>query len=179
MLLFIPWIVVYTEKTYRILGYDYTVCTAQWPSAKHHKLFSVLVIFLTRYILPLIVIASFYFVIGARVWRRKVRGVQGAARKSINKRRARIVSMLVVVVVIFFVSWLPLYALEMWTLFGPKFTRQQKRLFKLYLVPLAQWLGASNSCVNPFIYVIFSKKIRASIFAVLRSKTCCSDIVVA
>ena len=28
------------------------------------------------------------------------------------------------------------------------------------IVPIAQWLGSSNSCVNPIIYCFFSKKFR-------------------
>ena len=176
MCLFIPWIVVYEQVTYRIHGFDYVICTAQWSSAQNRKLFSLCVIFLTCYLLPLIFIAIFYFMIGLRVWKRKVRGMRGSAQRNINRRKARIVRMLIVVFVIFFISWLPLYSIDLRTLYGPLLSPLEKRILKLYLIPFAQWLGASNSCVNPFIYVYFSKKFRRSVLAALRNKGCCSRI---
>ena len=61
-------------------------------------------------------------------------------------------------------------------LFGAPQGEAEKTLVQKYLMPLAQWLGASNSCVNPFIYCYFSTGFRNSIKAAVRSGTCCGKI---
>lgn len=42
--------------------------------------------------------------------------------------------------------------------------------------PIAQWLGASNSCINPVLYGFFNKKYRKGFAAILRSKKCCGMV---
>lgn len=45
------------------------------------------------------------------------------------------------------------------------------------LTPLAQWLGASNSCVNPILYFFFNAKFRAYLKkAITRSILCSSSV---
>lgn len=174
MCIFIPWIVVYRQIIYRIKGFDYILCTAEWlPSQrKTFMLFTTV----ACYLLPLLFIATFYLLIGLRVWKRKVRGLQGRAERNINKSKVQIVRMLVVVFVVFVFSWMPLYTTELRLIFGSELEGNAKTIFKNYIIPFAQWLGASNSCVNPFIYVYFSKYFRRSIMAVIHSKSCCGKI---
>lgn len=176
MCLFIPWIVVYAQLVYRIQGFSYIICTANWSSEQKRNLFTLFTLFLTCYIIPLIIISTFYLLIGIRVWNRKVRGLQGRAERSINRSKVRIVRMLVVVFVMFSVSWLPLYSIEFRLLFLSSAGDEEKVMLQRYLIPFAQWLGASNSCINPFIYVYFSANFRKSILAVIHSKSCCSKI---
>ena len=178
MCIFIPWIVVYTQLVYRIDGFDYVMCHADWPYVEQRKMFNLFAVFLTCYLIPLIFIAIFYLFIGLRVWKRKVRGLRGRARQSINRSKIRIVRMLVVVFLVFVMSWLPLYSIELRIIFGRPPSPEEKDILQNYLVPFAQWLGASNSCVNPFIYVYYSKNFRQSIIAVLHEKRCCSNISV-
>lgn len=39
--------------------------------------------------------------------------------------------------------------------------------------PVAQWLGASNSCINPVLYCFFNDKYRRGFAAIIRSRSCC------
>ena len=73
--------------------------------------------------------------------------------------------MLVIVCVIFALSWLPLYTLRLRLLFADAGSISQTELngLKRYGLPVAQWLGAANSCVNPFIYCYFSPAFRRGI----------------
>ena len=85
--------------------------------------------------------------------------------------------MLMVVVVAFTVSWLPLYMI--WLLL--KFSDLEKmtanlQYFLEIAMPIAQWLGASNSCVNPALYAYFNQRYRQGFLQLLRSKSCCSPI---
>lgn len=41
------------------------------------------------------------------------------------------------------------------------------------ITPLAQWLGASNSCVNPILYFFFNAKFRAYFKKALRKNLFC------
>ena len=120
----------------------------------------VTIVFLTCYLLPLACISVFYALIGARVWRRRVGhlAVQSRAAANIRRSKTRLLRMLVTVVVLFAASWLPLYAINLRRMFAdpPGAGSVEKRVLERYVGPLAQWLGASNSCINPFVYCYFS-----------------------
>lgn len=44
------------------------------------------------------------------------------------------------------------------------------------VTPIAQWLGSSNSCINPILYAFFNKKYRRGFAAIIRSKKCCGRL---
>ncbi len=45
--------------------------------------------------------------------------------------------------------------------------------FLVKITPLAQWLGASNSCVNPMLYFFFNAKFRAYFKKAIRKNFFC------
>lgn len=161
----------------QIIVFLFLVC--RWDSEELEKAYMLGVVFLTCYFIPLLFIAVFYLLIGVRVWKRRVAGMRGSrAERNINRSKIKIVRMLAVVFIIFALSWLPLYSLNVRTMFGPVAGSTEKVIVGRYLRPLAQWLGAANSCVNPFIYCYFSANFRKSIVAVIKSRSCCGKITV-
>ncbi|KAJ8318681.1 hypothetical protein KUTeg_003772 [Tegillarca granosa] len=76
--------------------------------------------------------------------------------------------MLAVVVVMFAFSWLPLYVVNFSTIVL-EMDNDSNGINKV-IVPLAQWLGSSNSGMNPIIYCFFCKKFRKGFKDLL---TCC------
>lgn len=85
--------------------------------------------------------------------------------------------MMVVVVVLFVLSWLPLYVIfTMVKLGGPVEEESPKERILMVLAPIAQWLGASNSCINPVLYTFFNKKFRKGFLAIIKSKSCCGTL---
>ena len=177
MCIFVPWAIVYQQKELPIRGFKYVTCMPVWDSLANQKGYTLGAVFLTCYLIPLVFIAIFYLLIGIRVWKRKVAGMRGTrVERNIQRSKIRIVRMLLVVFVVFAILWLPLYSFKVRVLFGPVMRSMEKVIMRRYLVPLAQWLGAANSCVNPFIYCYFSANFRKSIIAVIRSKSCCSKI---
>lgn len=42
--------------------------------------------------------------------------------------------------------------------------------------PIAQWLGSSNSCINPILYAFFNNKYRRGFIAIIRSRKCCGRL---
>uniref|UniRef100_A0A1A9UJU3 G-protein coupled receptors family 1 profile domain-containing protein n=1 Tax=Glossina austeni TaxID=7395 RepID=A0A1A9UJU3_GLOAU len=51
---------------------------------------------------------------------------------------------------------------------------QQKS--KVKVTPFAQWLGSSNSCINPILYAFFNKKYRRGFAAIIKSRSCCGRL---
>ena len=41
------------------------------------------------------------------------------------------------------------------------------------IIPVTQWAGSANSCVNPFIYCFFSNKFRAGFKQLFAAGCCC------
>ena len=181
VVVFVPWVFVYGERTFPVDGgrYEFVACHAEWPSQWMFRAFTVGVVFFTCYLLPLLCIGVFYALIAARVWRRRVSNlaVQSRAAANIRRSKIRLLRMLVTVVVLFATSWLPLYVINLRRVFNaaPAAGSPEKRLIDSYLGPLAQWLGASNSCVNPFVYCYFSHAFRSGVAALLRAVFCRSS----
>ena len=44
------------------------------------------------------------------------------------------------------------------------------------IIPVAQWLGSANSCVNPIIYAFFSKKYRLGFKQIMKCGTAKENI---
>lgn len=172
-----PWVFVYGQRTFIVDGrYEFVACHAEWPMAWMERAFTVGVVFLTCYLLPLVCIGVFYALIGIKVSRRRVGhlAVQSRAAANIRRSKTRLLRMLVAVVILFAGSWLPLYVVNLRRLFAmpPAAGSLEKRVLEHYLGPLAQWLGASNSCINPFVYCYFSHGFRSGVAGLLRAVFC-------
>jgi len=172
VILFVPWLFAYRQETFNVSDlHDYVVCHAVWPTEATGKAFTVGVVMLTCYLVPLVCIGVFYLLIASRVQSRSHGGVVdrlgvgSAAAASIRRSTARLLRMIVVVVALFAISWLPLYAVQLRQMFtaSDRIGNVERHAMRTYVVPVAQWLGAVNSCVNPFIYCYFNYGFRAGV----------------
>jgi hypothetical protein len=84
--------------------------------------------------------------------------------------------MLLVVVISFALSWLPLYVLFTRVKFGGPYSSETEEATIHALLPVAQWLGASNSCVNPILYAFFNRKFRIGFKEIITSRSCCKPL---
>lgn len=75
------------------------------------------------------------------------------------RSKMKVIKMLLLVVVLFAMSWLPLYAILTRVKFGPPPSDWEDQLIRT-IIPMAQCLGSSNSCINPILYAFFNKKYR-------------------
>jgi hypothetical protein len=94
----------------------------------------------------------------------------------IHRSKVKVIKMLMVVIILFACSWLPLYAIFTRIKLGGPLSPGPEESLVHALLPVAQWLGASNSCINPILYAFFNKKFRAGFKAVLSSRSCCSPL---
>lgn len=92
-----------------------------------------------------------------------------------QKSKVKVVKMLVAVVILFVLSWLPLYVIFARIKFGGEIEMWEEEILPI-ATPIAQWLGASNSCINPILYAFFNKKYRRGFVAIIKSKKCCGRL---
>lgn len=78
--------------------------------------------------------------------------------------------MILYVVVLFALSWLPLYVAFSLIKFWPLSPDAEKRI--VAFLPIAQWLGAANSSINPLLYAIFNQRFREGYKALLSGRIC-------
>ena len=78
--------------------------------------------------------------------------------------------------IIFMLSWLPLYAIFIRIKLGSEQMETWEDFLLPYVTPVAQWLGASNSCINPVLYAYFNQKYRRGFTAIIQSGSCCGTI---
>lgn len=58
---------------------------------------------------------------------------------------------------------------------NPEMSSSEEEFLQI-ATPIAQWLGSSNSCINPCLYAFFNKKYRRGFVAIIRSRSCCTRL---
>ncbi|XP_073322756.1 neuropeptide FF receptor 1 like 2 [Pagrus major] len=87
---------------------------------------------------------------------------------TISQKKIRVIKMLIVVALLFMLSWLPLWTLMMMTDYAG-LDRDQLDLLTSYIFPFAHWLAFSNSSVNPIIYGYYNENFKRGFQAVCKS----------
>ena len=143
-------------------------CVEVWPDHVDGDLYFLVGNLLLCYLLPLSGISLCYTLIWFRVLQRKIpRDTASVAsvKKIHRKARFGVLKMLMVVILVFLLSWLPLYVIFTRIKFGPQLELWEQSLYSI-ITPLAQWLGSSNSCINPILYTFLNAKFRRAFLAI-------------
>ncbi|XP_037519648.1 neuropeptide SIFamide receptor [Rhipicephalus sanguineus] len=172
-----PWALYFTLQPIHPSIPGVTLCVEQWPDERSSTLYFILAHLVLCYIFPLLLIVVCYGCIWVKVWRRSIPGETKQTDLMIQKSKLKVVKMMLVVVVIFVLSWLPLYIIFTRLKLGsaPEEGSVDWNLM-LILTPVAQWLGASNSCINPVLYAYFNRKFRRGFVAIIKSRSCCGTL---
>ncbi|XP_060523643.1 neuropeptide SIFamide receptor-like [Cylas formicarius] len=173
----IPWalffdlVVIFTDAP------DVQLCLEVWPKPLSGSLYFLTANLLFCYILPMILITMCYVLIYIKVWKRNIPSDTKDAQmeRLQQKSKVKVVKMLVAVVILFVISWLPLYAIFARIKLGGDIEPWEEEILPI-ATPVAQWLGASNSCINPILYAFFNKKFRKGFVAIIKSRKCCGRL---
>ncbi|KAG8253223.1 Neuropeptide FF receptor 2 [Homalodisca vitripennis] len=173
----LPWAVFFKLQTL-YEGSDFETCLESWPTPYSENVYFVVANLVMCYLLPLCLISVCYFLIWRRVCCRTLPGEpHGNGNNLIHRSKVKVIKMLLVVIILFACSWLPLYVIfTRIKLGGPIVPGGVEESLIDNLLPFAQWLGASNSCINPILYAFFNRKFRAGFRAILHSGSCCTPL---
>ncbi|KAF7198824.1 neuropeptide Y receptor type 2 [Nothobranchius furzeri] len=138
------------------------VCQEEWPRHRLKQGYNVL-LFVMLYCLPVTFNLTISFLTGRRLWGGRKSTFADldprsqALHTSRLKTRQKIAKMVVCLVLLFAVSWLPLYLVDLWI-----DCEQQPSSWLLQTRPFAQWLGLTNSSLNPICYCFIGDLYRSA-----------------
>lgn len=163
------------------------MCYENFAKPKMRKVYTV-VLFVHIYLAPLVAMSLMYGSIAVKLYRSVLENrnlqlqppangpvqAQGqqANRQRISRKKIMVIKMLILVTLLFMLSWLPLWTLMMMTDYA-KLSKNQLDLLSSYIFPFAHWLAFSNSSVNPIIYGYFNENFKRGFQAVCKAKHCC------
>ncbi|XP_066433937.1 QRFP-like peptide receptor [Eleutherodactylus coqui] len=136
----------------------FPICTEIWPHVMFKQAYNFL-LFCSLYCLPVLFNMVICFLTIRKLWSSSGNFKDCDSRNqslpvSRLKIRKKIAKMVVALVSLFAVSWLPVYLLDIWIDFNiPKPSQDDTPSpWILQLRPFAQWLGLTNSSLNPICY---------------------------
>ncbi|KFZ57834.1 Neuropeptide FF receptor 2, partial [Antrostomus carolinensis] len=156
------------EKHFRvILGYGNQTRPVYWT-----------VLFANIYLAPLSLIVIMYARISIALFNTAV-PVLGKhsqrQRHSVSKKKQKVIKMLIIVALLFTLSWLPLWTLMMLSDYV-NLSDIQLQIINIYIYPFAHWLAFFNSSVNPIIYGFFNENFRRGFQAAFKLQLCSREI---
>ncbi|XP_068941486.1 QRFP-like peptide receptor [Petaurus breviceps papuanus] len=153
----------------------FPICREVWPGARLKQAYGCL-LFGLLYCLPVLFNLALGWLTVRRLqnppgpWARRPREGAGpwpsppTLPSSRLKVRRRVAHMVIALVTLFAVTWLPIYLLDIWIDFHtPDWSPgKSSTAWVLQLRPFAQWLGLTNSSLNPLCYCLVGSLARTA-----------------
>lgn len=133
-------------------------CREDWPNQEMRKIYTT-VLFANIYLVPLSLIVIMYGRIGISLFKMTVphTGKQKQEQwHTVSKKKQKVIKMLLIVALLFILSWLPLWTLMLLSDYAD-LSPNELRVINIYIYPFAHWLAFCNSSVNPIIYGFFNE----------------------
>lgn len=170
-----PLLFVNRVKTYGIPGLLTRVCSEEWGNGVTGKQAFNVFLFLVMFALPVIVMTLAYARISGHLWtgdvllKRRGSEVLKEQQTRVMRQRRQTVKMLIVLVLLFTISWLPYHIVNLWLDYNIKAPEANHIAENVY--PFVQWFGFTNSSMNPVCYGFLSVKFRKALLSM-----CCPRI---
>ncbi|XP_020671541.3 QRFP-like peptide receptor [Pogona vitticeps] len=145
----------------------FPICREIWPQERVRQAYSFL-LFCILYCLPVLFNLVICCLTVHRLWSptRPLRdsvAVNHVLPASRLKIRKKVAQMVVALVLLFAISWLPIYMVDIWIEFNsPKSLGDASPSWILLLRPFAQWLSLTNSSLNPICYCFVGNLYRSA-----------------
>ncbi|EHB09294.1 Relaxin-3 receptor 1 [Heterocephalus glaber] len=130
---------------------------------------------LLGFVLPLGIISLCYLLLVRFISDRRVVGTEAAAGGGLTgasaRRRSKVTKSVTIVVLSFFLCWLPNQSLTTWSIlikFNAVPFSQEYFLSQVYAFPVTVCLAHSNSCLNPILYCLVRREFRKALKNLLR-----------
>ena len=136
-------------------------CREDWPHKEMRKIYTT-VLFANIYLAPLLLIVIMYGRIGMSLFRMTVPHTGKQNREQwhvVSKKKQKVIKMLLIVALLFILSWLPLWTLMMLSDYA-ELSANELQVINIYIYPFAHWLAFFNSSINPIIYGFFNENFR-------------------
>lgn len=158
--------------------YPLYTCYEAWSDNSMRKLYTT-ILFMHIYLVPLMLIVFMYGKVCLKLCSSTVRVTEnppctGRANSSTQKR-TKIIKMLILVALLFMISWLPLWTLMLLVDYTT-LADDHLDMLTSYLFPFAHWLAFSNSSINPVIYGYYNENFRRGFQAVFKLQLCSQEI---
>lgn len=126
---------------------------------------------LVQYFIPCILIGGAYTIMAITLWSRKTPGAAQLERDlAVMNNKKKVIKMLMVVVALFTLAWLPLQLYDVLNQIIPEINYYQ---YINIIWFCCHWLAMSNSCYNPFIYLLCNEKFKKELR--IKFKCCFGD----
>ncbi|KAJ8277291.1 hypothetical protein GJAV_G00073600 [Gymnothorax javanicus] len=159
---------------------DEELCLVRFPDSGHWDPQLLLGLYQTQkvllgFLIPMVVISVCYLLLLRFVLSKRVSGVASAeAEHGRHRRRSKVTKSVVIMVLSFFLCWLPNQALTLWGVlikfdlvpFSNAFYNAQA-----YAFPLTVCLAHTNSCLNPVLYCLTRQEFRKGLKELLLRAT--------
>ncbi|NWI55916.1 NPFF2 protein, partial [Calyptomena viridis] len=152
-------------------------CREDWPDPGMRKIYTT-VLFANIYLAPLSLIVIMYARISIALSHTAMPGVGKRSqeqRHSMWKRKQKVIKMLIVVTLLFTLSWLPLWTLMLLSDYA-SLSDLQLQLINIYIYPFAHWLAFFNSSINPIIYGFCNENFRRGFQDVFKLQLCSREV---
>lgn len=113
--------------------------------------------FVMLYLVPLVIIAGLYVLIGRHLWSREIPGVSTDHQRRQNElSKRKVLRMIIIVVVTFALCWLPSHIMHLLRFY---FTDSYIALIAVEHVETSFYFMAhANSAINPCLYIILNQR---------------------
>ncbi|XP_066299464.1 neuropeptide FF receptor 1-like [Branchiostoma lanceolatum] len=187
------------QGVYTSDGQVMTTCDEVWPGPYYHAGYA-LSLFATSYLIPLSVVAVLYVRISRRLWYRPNPGASRNRAPAVNsnelyvsynsrsdtvtthiptaaqsqsvhlQRKLQVIRMLLIVVVVFALSWLPLHILTVVSFFA-NLTNDTVIIMYHYVFPSIHCIAFANCGINPIIYGYYNNNLRKGLYQLFRKSS--------